>query len=177
MPWDLIWRIPISPDSSKKRRRAEGAEESVSFVSEWFGYRVYPAVATGSSALRMQQTKTCPFLTDVIGDRTPCIKSAASSGICTISSKSNGPRQDWLVCPMRALRPLLLDAAVSLLFDCGGSAPAHILPAPTLAKPVVRDLVMSTLSAGGDCIVYLQNKLGGEISLSRTDRLPNYLST
>lgn len=106
----------------------------------------------------------------MIGDRTPCIKSAASSGICTISSKSNGPRQDWLVCPLRAFRPLLLDTSASLLF--GGSRPVHILPAPTLVKPQVRELVTSTLNAGGDCIVYLQNKLGGEISLSRTDRSP-----
>ena len=144
----------------------------MSFVSEWFGYRVYPVVASGAAALDVQRTKTCPFLTDVIGERTLCIKTAASSGICTISSKSNGPRQDWLVCPLRAFRPLLLDTSAALLFGGDRSRPARILPAPNLAKLEVRELVMSTLSAGGDCIVYLQNKLGGEISLSRTERSP-----
>jgi hypothetical protein len=172
MPLDSIWRNPISPDSTKKRPKGEATEESVSFISEWFGYRVYPTVTRGAAALDTQRTKTCPFLTDVIGDRAVCIKSAASSGICTISSKSNGPRQDWLVCPLRAFRPLLLNTSVALLFGGDGSRPVRILPAPTLAKPQVRELVTSTLNAGGDCIVYLQNKLGGEISLSRTERSP-----
>ena len=172
MPLDSTWRNPISPDSTKKRPKGEASEESVSFVSEWFGYRVYPTVASGAAALDTQRTKICPFLTDVIGDRTVCIKSAASSGICTISSKSNGPRQDWLVCPLRAFRPLLLDTSATLLFGGDGSRPVRILPAPTLVKPQVRELVTSTLNAGGDCIVYLQNKLGGEISLSRTERSP-----
>jgi len=144
----------------------------VSYVSEWFGHRVYPTVTSSAAALEAQRTKTCPFLSDVIGDRTACVKSAASSGICTISSKSNGPRQDWLVCPLRAFRPLLLDTSATLLFGGDGSRPARILPAPALVKPHVRELVMSILNAGGECIIYLQNKLGGEISLSRTDRSP-----
>lgn len=59
-----------------------------------------------------------------------------------------------------------------LLFGGDRTRPTRILPAPTLMKPQVRELVMSTLNAGGDCIVYLQNKLGGEISLSRTERSP-----
>ena len=173
MPLDSTWRNPISPDPKAKRiPKGEASEESVSFVSEWFGHRVYPAVAGGSASLETQRTKTCPFLTGVIGDRTICIKSAASSGICTISSKSNGPRQDWLVCPLRAFRPLLLDTSAALLFGGDGTRTLRILPAPTLVKPQVRDLVMSTLADGGDCIVYLQNKLGGEISLSRTERSP-----
>jgi hypothetical protein len=163
------WRPRIS--AKKRTPKGEAAEESVSFVSEWFGYRVYPTVSTGTAALETQRTKTCPFLTDVIGDRSPCIKSPASSGICTISSMSNGPRQDWLVCPLRAFRPLVLDTAAGLLFG-NESRPTRILPAPTLIKREVREVVVSTLNEGGDCVVYLQNKLGGEISLSRTERSP-----
>jgi hypothetical protein len=148
------------------------SETAVSYVSEWYGYRVYPEVANSPTALETQQTKTCPFLSDVIGERRLCIKSAAASGICTISSCSNGPRQDWLVCPFRAFSPLLLHTAALYVLPAPASSPPLIIPAPTLAKAEVRTAVVQKLSAGDRCIVYLQNKLGGEISLSRTDRSP-----
>src|SRR5437870_2600202 len=78
------------------------------FVSEWFGHRVHPVVARVAQVFDDQRTKRCPFLTEATGHDTECVKSAASKGICTISSTSNGPRQDWLICPNRALvQPLL----------------------------------------------------------------------
>ena len=42
------------------------------------------------------------------------------SGVCTINNASNGSRQDWLVCPYRALDPNLIDNVVRRLF---GAAP------------------------------------------------------
>ena len=156
----------------KRTPKDESDEQSVSFVSEWFGNRVYPVVTSGSAPLDTQRTNTCPFLSEIIGDQTVCIKSAASSGICTISSKSNGPRQDWLVCPIRSFQPLVLDTAAILLFGQPGEHPRRILPAPVLVKQQTRESVIATLEAEGDCVVYLQNKLGGEISLSRTERSP-----
>lgn len=147
-------------------------ERSASFVSEWFGYRVYPLVADGAAALEAQSSRLCPFLTQITGDRTLCIKSAAASGICTISSRSNGPRQDWLVGPFRAFSPSILVAAADYLFPGRLRSDPLILPAPTLRKGEVRSAIREKLLAGGKCIVYLQNKLGGEISLSRTERSP-----
>ena len=147
-------------------------EPSVSFVSEWFGQRVYPLVTCNSLALEAQAAKTCPFLSNVKGERTGCVKTAAASGICTISSRSNGPRQDWLVCPFRAFSPSLLVTAATCLFPAGLGTDPLIIPAPTLEREDVRDSVREKLSGGGKCVVYLQNKLGGEISLSRTDRSP-----
>ena len=55
----------------------------------------------------------------------------------------------------------------------GGLGPdTLIIPAPTLRKDEVRNAIRAKLAAGEKCIVYLQNKLGGEISLSRTERSP-----
>jgi len=150
----------------------DASEATVSFVSEWFGHRVYPLVTNNAIALETQNSKMCPFLTQVTGDRTGCIKTAAASGICTISSRSNGPRHDWLVCPFRAFSPSLLVTAARYLFPDDLGAEPLIAPAPTLSKEEVRAAIRAKLSAREKCIVYLQNKLGGEISLSRTDRSP-----
>ena len=76
------------------------------------------------------------------------------------------------MCPFRAFSPRLLDRAAFHLFPGDGAEAPLIIPAPTLAKDEVRNTVHSRLVHGGRCIVYLQNKLGGEISLSRTERSP-----
>lgn len=150
----------------------DAEDPSVGCVSEWFGYRVYPLVTEGSAALETQRSKLCPFLTQVTGDQTACIKTAAASGICTISSRSNGPRQDWLACPFRAFSPSLLTAAANYLFPGRLGPDPLIIPAPALRKEKTRTTIITKLRAGEKCIVYLQNKLGGEISLSRTERSP-----
>lgn len=64
------------------------------FISEWYGHRVYPVVATTSRSLVDQKQGRCPFLSDVTLENIACVKRPASSGVCTISSSSNGPRQD-----------------------------------------------------------------------------------
>src|SRR5438093_13215762 len=95
-----------------KRRRPKppaAAHATGNFVSEWYGHRVFPAVSLSQDALRDQQAVRCPFLTEAMGEERSCVKSVNAQGVCTISSVSNGPRQDWLVCPIRAIDQPLLD--------------------------------------------------------------------
>ena len=86
------------------------------FVSEWFGHRLYPAVVSTSASVADQQSELCPFLTQATGETRTCIKAEAAKGVCTISSVSNGPRQDWLVCPYRALNDELVSNSIRQLF-------------------------------------------------------------
>jgi hypothetical protein len=74
------------------------------YVSEWFGQRVYPVVKLKAADLQGDKKGVCPFLTEVLTNKTICVKKKDSSaGVCTVSSVSNGPRQDWLVCPYRVI--------------------------------------------------------------------------
>jgi hypothetical protein len=153
--------------------RVTTADRETSFVSEWFGFRVYPDVRISSLGLETQEAKRCPFLSNVTGEPRGCIKPAKSSGICTISSRSNGPRQDWLVCPFRAFSPVVLETAARALFPNRSlGADPGLTPAPALAREDVRHALTERLTTGKPVIVYLHNKLGGEISISRTDRSP-----
>ncbi len=162
----------MSKARSKRVRRPR--VERGNFVSEWFGYRVHPSVVSTRQGLRDQKRKRCPFLSTVIEQDTDCVKAAASSGICSISSTSNGPRQDWLVCPYRALDPGLLDDAARRLFSVGTSARVQVIPAPMLSKEPVRRRILETVRLGGTGVAYFQDKLGGEISLSATARSPEF---
>lgn len=150
-------------------RKIRDSSAAGNFISEWFGHRVYPGVAEAASSLDDQRTGRCPFLSSSIGKSSDCIKPQASSGVCTISSSSNGPRQDWLVCPYRALDAGLMEDAASRLF---GESSLSILPAPALDEPRKRRRFESHVTSGGTGIVFFQDKLGGEISLSKTDRSP-----
>lgn len=47
-----------------------------------------------------------------------------------------------------------------------------IVPAPTLAKPATRKAILRRLKRGQPCIAYLQDKLGGEVSVPRSSRSP-----
>src|SRR6058998_969423 len=86
------------------------------FVSEWFGHRIHPVVAATAQALEDQRSNRCPFLSMITGTSRECVKKPAARGICTISASSNGPRQDWIVCPYRALDPALVKAAAERLY-------------------------------------------------------------
>jgi len=147
-------------------------EERANCIAEWFGHRVYPHVVDSREAIHDQMTKRCPFLSRVIAEKRQCVKPAAASGVCTISSHSNGPRQDWLACPYRALDDGLLNNAARRIFDVEDRASLIIVAAPTLEKADVRTRVLSTLESGGVALAYLQDKLGGEIQLGPTDRSP-----
>lgn len=142
------------------------------FVSEWFGHRVYPSVAKAASSLKDQRDSRCPFLSRVLSTNTTCIKKVSAHGTCTISSTSNGPRQDWLVCPYRALDAGLLESIARRVFVSDPNRGALILPAPTLKNKGIRERLSASVQAGDLVVVYLQDKLGGEISIAATDRSP-----
>lgn len=143
------------------------------FIAEWFGHRVYPAVEAGKAALDSQAAASCPFLTLAKSVPTSCVKKANSSGVCTISSVSNGARQDWLACPYRALSPELLNGAIRRLFELNSDS-MLVLPAIRLADPKVRREVMGALDRGCPAFMYFDAKLGGELSLAATPRSPEF---
>ena len=142
------------------------------FVSEWFGHRIHPTVVIGSASLADQREERCPFLSVATRELRRCVKGPAARGICTISSSSNGPRQDWLVCPYRALDFSLLENAARRLFSPEENSPLTIHPAPTLVAEDVRAQIAVTIREGGTVVVFFQGKLGGEISLAPTERSP-----
>jgi Restriction endonuclease NotI len=147
-------------------------EPTGNYIAEWFGHRVFPVVAQTDETLSDQQDSRCPFLTEVTGETRECVKRERSKGVCTISSTSNGPRQDWLVCPFRALDLTLLQDAATRLF--GHSAVLDLVAAPVLADPSTADAFRADVVAGHPRIVYFQNQLGGEIRLSATERSPEF---
>jgi hypothetical protein len=142
------------------------------FISEWFGHRVFPVVKTSPASLEDQRTKRCPFLSSVKGADQECIKPDAAKGVCTISCASNGPRQDWVACPYRVFEPSLIDSVAARLYSGSDPRPIHAVAAPTISQPSIRDKVLERLSAGGRVLTYFDSKIGGEISLSATDRSP-----
>lgn len=146
--------------------------DSGNFIAEWFGHRIYPNVANNPTALLDQERKRCPFLSAATSRERECIKSPAALGVCAISSSSNGPRQDWIVCPYRAVDPQLLVDVVEQLFGPVEPTERIVVPAPTLADDEVRSRVLAVTAAGGSAVIFLQDKLGGEISLPKTESSP-----
>jgi len=146
--------------------------DSGNFVSEWFGHRVYPMVAVTSLSLTDQASNRCPFLSEATRKTQACIKPQSSKGICTISSVSNRQRQDWLVCPYRGLDHPLVDDVARRLFNVDAQLGVTVLPGPALADSERQQEFARNIASGHAGIVYLQSKLGGEISISPTDRSP-----
>lgn len=143
-------------------------------IAEWFGHRVFPTVAKDPIALADQRSRSCPFLTGITNRTTECIKDDNSKGVCTVSSRSNGPRQDWLVCPFRALDDSMLEDAVRRLFQYPETDPVDIVPVTVLADEARREDFKRQVHAGQHMVAYFQTKLGGEISLSATERSPEF---
>ena len=141
------------------------------YVSEWFGHRIYPRVAHARQAGADQEAGRCPFLSHTIEEDRSCVKASSAVGVCTISSESNQRRQDWLACPYRALQDSLTTDVVRHLFGRRIENEA-IFPAPSLARTEVQSRILQRLTDDQDAIVFLQDKLGGEISVSKTDRSP-----
>jgi hypothetical protein len=143
-------------------------------LAEWFGHRVYPTVADSAETLEDQQTHRCPFLSAATATATVCVKVKAkkSSGVCTVSSTSNGPRQDWLVCPYRAMDPDLIEDAARRLFGVARDRKVVIRAANTLVAETVRTELSVESTAGSAVYVYMQDKFGGEVSLSSTEKSP-----
>lgn len=153
----------------KKRVEAPG-----NFVSEWMGHRVYPAIVSTDESLADQKSERCPFLTAATGEDRKCIKSDKAKGVCTISSISNGPRQDWLACPYRAISSGLVANAVRRLFSLPDRADPFITPAISLTRANVRTDITARLSAGQPVFIYFDAKTGGELSIPPTERSPEF---
>ena len=95
-------RPNLSPDRQVRRTPRSANAEARPHVAGWFGHRIFPTVSYGGMPLADQEAERCPFLSETLKQSTPCVKAPNSRGVCTISASSNGPRQDWLVCPYRA---------------------------------------------------------------------------
>lgn len=162
----------MSPE--KQARGASGPASVVSrpHVAEWFGHRVFPEVSYGDKPLDDQRSGRCPFLTDTLKRGTPCVKAANSRGVCTISASSNGPRQDWLVCPYRALDDGLLADMVRRLYGIDPLLPVVIRPVVALSDDAGASEILSAVKGLDRVFVYFQDKLGGEIGLSKTAASP-----
>jgi hypothetical protein len=140
------------------------------FVSEWFGQRIYPTVRLDATQVTGDNAGRCSFLSDVLHRGTSCVKNINSSGVCTVSSISNGPRQDWLVCPYRVISSDIVRRACQLIFGL-----AHeVTPVPVVILERTEELQSFTLSVNEEGAGYLffQDKLGGEISVIGTARSP-----
>lgn len=142
------------------------------YVSEWFGHRVFPDVATAPNSIADQRLRRCPFLSEALGQTRVCIKPAASQGICTISTTSTAGTQDWLVCPYRALDPALITDAARRLFRVSHDRRIIVVPAPTLADESNQAALAARIRQGEVAVLFFQDKLGGEISVVATDRSP-----
>jgi hypothetical protein len=156
----------LSPERQVRRASQPGRAASRPHIAEWFGHRVFPTVSSGDTPIDDQQSGRCPFLTQTLKQSTPCVKAPNSRGVCTISANSNGPRQDWLVCPYRALDDGLLGDMVCRLYGIPPLDPVLIRPVVALADEDGRSEILAAVNGAGRVFVYFQDKLGGEISLS-----------
>jgi hypothetical protein len=155
-----------------KRRGIAG--QGGNFVSEWFGHRVHPQVIISQQAISDQSRERCPFLSAATGEDKSCIKNPKSKGVCSVSCISNGPRQDWLACPYRALSPEIVAGAIRKLFGIPSTVEPFVTPAITLAKQEVRLDISKRLDAGQSVFTYFDEKTGGELSIPATARSPEF---
>ena len=140
------------------------------FVSEWFGQRIYPVVRLNETRIVNDGHQRCPFLTEVMHAPTACVKNANSAGVCSVSSNSNGLRQDWLVCPYRVIDSDIVRRACQVIF--GLAHEVSPIPVPLLARADERKKFEADLAREGVGYVFFQDKLGGEISVLGTPRSP-----
>lgn len=140
------------------------------YVSEWFGQRLYPDVRLDVAAVTGDAAARCPFLSDVLHRSTQCVKNENSKGVCTISSSSNGPRQDWLVCPYRVISSPIVTQACQRIFGLVDAI--EPVPVSILRDPDELARLIESINTQGVGYVFFQDKLGGEISVIGTHRSP-----
>ena len=150
------------------------------YVGEWYGQRIYPSVQLTEASLEAMQKRACPFLTYAFGETQKCVKPEPSHGVCTITTKDarrygvDDGSIDWLVCPYRTLDDGLLKEVARRLFDVAVDTEPLIVAAVTLDKSATQSGIRGALDASRPVFVYFRAHLGGEISLSRTDRSPEF---
>jgi hypothetical protein len=140
------------------------------FVSEWFGQRIYPTVRLDVDQVTGDNAGRCSFLSDVLHRNTSCVKSANSIGVCTVSSVSNGSRQDWLVCPYRVINSNIVSRACQSIFGLTH----EVTPVPVIILERVEELqnFANAVNSDGAGYLFFQDKLGGEISVIGTPKSP-----
>src|SRR5579859_2230524 len=145
--------------------------ESGNHISEWLGHRIYPTVKLDVSTFTASDFGSCPFLTEALGQKTNCVKSENSFGVCSVSSVSNGLIQDWLVCPYRVVSSDIVRRACQLIF---GQTAAEKQPKPVTLLKAETELskFRQQVMEQGTGYVFFQDKLGGEISVIATPRSP-----
>lgn len=156
-----------------KKQNGKGAAKGVgrgNSISEWFGQRIYPAVKLDSPSLSTISKERCPFLSSSLASETKCVKNENSLGVCTISSTSNGKRQDWLACPYRVIDTVLVAEACAKIF--GLSDPFTVVPATVLSEAKALESFKETVRQNGSGFVFFQDKLGGEISVLGSPHSP-----
>jgi hypothetical protein len=157
---------------AKKKNGAVGqVTDKGNFISEWFGQRIYPVARVDVSAITGKKSEHCPFLTTILHQQTRCVKNENSLGVCTISSSSNGVRQDWLACPYRVIDSHIVRRSCQLIFNLS-DAEVNPLPASLLKDDEVRGGLERQLRRGRTAHVFFQDKLGGEISVIGTAQSP-----
>ena len=148
------------------------------FVSEWFGHRVWSVVSDSEQARSDQSGRLCPFLTVAIGETTHCVKRVSGwsepYGVCTISSDSNGSRQEWIACPYRTLDQhfTLLETSVNHAFGVRADTETLLLPLTVLHRQDQRKRIRDALSSKARAFLFSATKLGGEIELPETEASP-----
>jgi len=140
------------------------------YVSEWFGQRIYPEVRLDVGAVTGDGANKCPFLCDVLHRMANCVKNENSKGVCTISSSSNGLRQDWLVCPYRVISSSIVSRGCQLIF--GLPEAVEPIPVSILNDAAELNRLVGEITSNGAGYVFFQDKLGGEISVIGTSRSP-----
>lgn len=148
-----------------KRARAAG-----NFVSEWYGQRIYPTVRLEVSGVSGEYAGRCPFLSRVLQRSANCVKNSNASGVCSISSTSNGARQDWLVCPYRVIDSNIVRRGCQLIF--GLAHEVTPVPVVVLDQEAERRRFADAVTENGTGYLFFQDKLGGEISVIGTARSP-----
>jgi hypothetical protein len=148
--------------------------ERGNYIAEWYGFRVWPRVDDSLTARRFQVERNCPFLTSATSVETKC-KKQGRTGVCTVSSNSNGVRQDWLACPFRILDPhfTLLESVVRRLYRVLPSEEVVLRPLVGLATPAVYSQVDTALRTGASRVfIFSQQELGGEVKIPQTQGSP-----
>ncbi|GJG87420.1 hypothetical protein tb265_26010 [Gemmatimonadetes bacterium T265] len=83
-----------------------------------------PHVTATGASIADQRARRCLFLSHVKHESRECIKGPAAKGVCTVSSSSNGPRQDGVAYPYR-----VFDAGVLRPDSPGDAMPDGKVPA------------------------------------------------
>lgn len=158
------------PMSATSKTDSGRADSKGNFVSEWFGQRIYPRVRMDVAEVIGKKTDKCPFLTNILKTASGCVKTENSLGVCSISSSSNGPRQDWLVCPYRVIDSEIVKRSCSLVFGLSGEV--QPLPVSILRFEGELENFKARVKKAGSGYLFFQDKLGGEISVIATERSP-----